>query len=78
MAIKPGMASPEDPPEATIHGEGLEMQDGTGQLGVERCTVVERDDPGHGHRSDGQYSEKRRLPIEEPAVARLPAEVIEK
>lgn len=72
------MATPGEPREATIHGEGLEMQDGERHLSAEKCTVVERDKQGHGYSSDGQYSEKRRLPIEEPAVARLPAEVIEK
>lgn len=72
------MATPEGPPEATSYGEGLEMQDGERQLSAEKRTVVERDDQGHGHSSDGHYSGKRRLPAEEPTMAGLPPEIIEK
>lgn len=72
------MATLGKPREATIHGEGLEMQDGERRLNAEKCTVVERDKQGHRYSGDSQYPEKRRLPIEEAAVARLPAEVIEK
>lgn len=72
------MATPEDPPEATVPGRWPEAQGGERPLKAEQCAVVERNSPRDGYSSGGTYSEKRRLPVEEHAAARLPAETIEK
>ena len=78
MATIPDMATPEDPPEATIPGAGLEPQDAERQQETEQRSSDEKDSLRDGYSIGGTVLEKRRVSIKEHAAARLPAEVLEK
>lgn len=72
------MATLVEPPEATIPGARLEPQDGERQHETEQRSTDEKDSQRDEHSSGGTVSKKQRKPVERHAMARLPAEVIEK